>query len=348
MHESVIDQKCPSCRAPLKYWAKTSGWDCEYCGSHFNIDDLQKVRVKKKGLQEKKLSGDGYTCKNCGASILASENTSATTCVYCRSTAILANRIEEEFTPNSIIPFKKTKEEAIQAFQKMGLRKLFVPKAFTSKKNIKEIQGIYIPFWLFDFNLQASISGTGVDIKTWRSGDYAYTKKDEYHFEREGNFPFYDIPVDGSKHFDNALMNSIEPFNYKDFVEFDTAYLSGFLAEKYDLTKDEVENIAITRATTTAVDTFKESLRKYDNYTIQDRRATPSNIVGEYALLPVWLLNIKYKDKIYSFAMNGQTGKMIGNIPVHKGKVLLFFIIVSTLLIVLIILGFLMTGEYAL
>lgn len=348
MLNHVLDQKCPSCRAPLKYSPQTSGWDCEYCGSHFTIEDLHLSREKKEPKSTKKLESDGYICKNCGANILVSENTSATTCIYCRSSALIRNRLEEEYAPTSVIPFKKTKKEAITSFKKMGLRKLLIPKTFTSDKNIQEIQGVYIPFWLFDFVVDASISGKGVDITSWRSGDYRYTKKDQYIFTRQGTFPFYDIPVDGSRHFDNALMNSIEPFDYTGMVDFDSAYLSGFLAEKYDLTEDQVQSVAVTRAGVTAVDHFKKSLRKYDKYTIQDKTIIPSNIKEEYVLLPVWLLNIKYKDKIYSFAMNGQTGKMVGNIPVHPVKVVLFFVVLAVLLISIIIGLFLLHGGYAL
>ncbi len=347
MQSNVTDQKCPSCRAPLKYSPKSKGWDCEYCHTHFTLEDLKKVQKKKEKKQNKTFKSEGYTCKNCGASILVSENTTATTCVYCRSTAIIDERLENELTPNSIIPFKKTKEEAMEAFLKMGIRKWFVPKEFTKKKNIREIQGIYIPFWLFDFCLEAHIAGKGIRLSTWISSNYQYTKRDTYHFERDGDFPFFDIPVDGSKHFDDALMNSIEPFNYQDLEDFNGAYLSGFLAEKYDQTKEEVQSVAIQRATETAKEQLEKSLH-YHSHTIENKNVNPINLSGEYVLLPVWLLNIKYKDKIYPFAMNGQTGKMIGDIPVQKSKVFFCFFSLGVLISVLIILIFLMIGGYVL
>ncbi len=347
MPSNVTDQKCPSCRAPLRYSPKTKGWDCEYCKTHFTLQDLKKVRTEKEKKQKHPFSSAGYTCKNCGANILVSEHTTATTCVYCRSTALIDERLENELTPNSILPFKKTKEEAIEAFKKMGIRKWFVPKEFTSSKNIQEIQGIYIPFWLFDFCLEATIAGKGIRLSTWITSDYQYTKRDTYHFEREGKFPFYDIPVDGSKHFDDALMNSIEPFDYKELVSFDGAYLSGFLAEKYDQTKEEVQSVAVDRAATTVIERLERGLT-YNSHTIETKTMNPTNLDGEYVLLPVWLLNIKYKDQIYPFAMNGQTGKMIGDIPVQKSKVILFFILLSLVLSLLIILVFVGIGGYVL
>jgi len=345
---NTMDQKCPNCRAPLKYSAKSKDFECEYCGSHLTIEDLQKAREKVNKSQNKKRVSDGYTCKNCGAKIIVSDNTSATSCIYCRSTALISDRLEEEFTPYSVIPFKKTKEDAIKAFQNYGLRKFFAPKVFNKKENIKEIQGIYIPFWLFDFDLDVKITGNGKKISHWTSGNYSYTKTDTYHFERDGKFPFFDIPVDGSKHFDNALMNSIEPFDYKDSVPFDGAYLSGFLAEKYDLGKDEIQNIAIDRATRTATDELSNDLYRYSTHNITSTTKNTNNLSGEYVLLPVWLLNIKFKDKLYPFAMNGQTGKMIGDLPISKTKVMLFFIILCIFAIIIVSVIMIMFGGYTL
>lgn len=340
---NTMDQKCPNCRAPLKYSAKNKDWTCDYCGAHVTLEDIKKARNDKEKIQTKKKVSDGYTCKNCGAQIIVSENTSATSCVYCRSTALISDRLEEEFTPHKIIPFKKTKEEAISAFIKCGKKRIFTPKIFTNKKNIQEIQGIYIPFWLFDFDLTGKIDGTGTRVSSWTSGDYRYTKTDTYHFEREGTFPFLDIPVDGSKHFDDALMNSIEPFDYKDLVDFDGAYLSGFLSEKYDLTKDEVENIVIERAINTAVDELKKTTA-YVTTNVKNKNFTPVDLDSEYVLLPVWLLNIKYNGKVYPYAMNGQTGKMIGDLPISKKRVALFFIGTFLMLTIIIILLFMIGG----
>lgn len=348
MQENTLDQKCPSCRAPLKFSPKSNGWDCDYCGSHFTIDDLEKVKKQKEQVQKKKMNAQGYNCKNCGAQILVNDNVTATSCIYCRSSAIIESRLTNEFTPTSVIPFKKTKEEAMDAFKQTGLRRFFIPKEFADRKNISEIQGIYIPFWLYDYQVDSKVTGVGNVVSSWSSGNYIYTKTDEYAFTRRGTFPFYDIPVDGSKHFDDALMNSIEPFDYKELVPFNEAYLSGFLAEKYDQTKEEVQSVAIARAENTIMSEINETLRQYSSKIINEKTFTPSSLNGEYVLLPVWLLNIKYKDKIYPYAMNGQTGKMIGDIPVQKSKVIFFFLIFSILLTIIVSLLFILIGGYSL
>ncbi len=348
MTDETLDLKCPSCRAPLRFFPSSGRWECDYCGSKFKLEELQNLKQERKERQKQKTQSDGYICKNCGAKILLSENTSATSCIYCRSTAIIPERLENEFTPNSIIPFRKTKEEAVAAFQKFGIRKIFAPKEFTSKKNIEEIQGIYIPFWLYDFHLVGKASGVGKNSASVRSGDYLVTTTRIYHFERDCDIPFFDIPVDGSKHFDDALMNSIEPFDYKDLVTFDSAFLSGFLAERYDLKKEEAVGSAVKRAEGTALGQVKLTLSRYQTTEIQNHSFEPTNLDGEYVLLPVWLLNIRYKGKLYPYAMNGQTGKMIGDLPVLEWKILLYGLILFLIIAVIISLGFILLGGYRL
>ena len=333
----VFDHKCKNCDAPLKFNPSNQKWDCEFCKSSFTkeeVDEYEKSRGVKQELTkdaqtdnlEKDVHGmDLYICPNCGAQIIADENTSATFCVYCRNTAILKNKLVGEFNPSKIIPFKKTKEDAIEAFKAFGKGKPLIPKVFLSKESISEIKGIYIPFWLYDYCIKGDISGTGIDTKTWTSGDYRYTKTDTYHFEVGGTMDYKKIPVDGSLRFDNAIMNSIEPFDYRGLVDFDHSYLSGFYAEKYDVDSNTASYDAINRAVNTTKMELSNKVRhgsmhiEYSNY-----QQKPLNI--EYALLPVWLLNIKYDGKIYTFAMNGQTGEMIGDAPVDKKKAVLIFL----------------------
>ncbi len=277
-------------------------------------------------FQKTKCDYDGYTCKNCGAKIITSSNTSATSCVYCGSTAIIMERITNEFTPSSIIPFKVSKEDAIELFLTVKRFHLLSPFGFFQKKNISEIEGIYIPFWLSDFRIQGKISGTGKKITSWWDGYIKHTTTDIYGFDKEGKFLFFDIPVDGSKYLDDALMNSIEPFDYKELVPFNESYLSGFLAEKYDLAKEEASKNAILRATKTIVRELETSL-KYKKVNTVKKEIIPSTINLDYVLLPVWLFHIKYHGKVYYYVINGQTKKISGNPPVEKPKLFLLFLI---------------------
>ena len=331
---NAIDHKCPNCAAVLKFNPHGGNWKCEYCKSEFNLEQLNSYEEKNK-QEEKEVKGiisedgfDVYTCNNCGASIVVDPNVSTTSCVYCKNTAILKDKLHGDFNPNYVIPFRYTKEDAIAAFKKLGKGKPLMPKAFNIKKNIKEISGVYIPFWLYDFDAAGEINADCKRITTWRSGNYRYTKTDTYLATRGGNMQFEKVPVDGSKRFPNDVMNSIEPFDYNDLKKFDYSYLSGFLSEKYDMASDEVINEAINRAKNTFIDEMKKDIRGYNTVIPTTNSINLNNTKKLYVLLPVWMLNVKYKDKIHTIAMNGQTGKMVGNIPIDVKKAILMWILI--------------------
>lgn len=340
----AVDHKCPSCNANIDYNPKIKKWDCDYCGSVFTLKELEanekkfdSVNTNKSvELKEKeKAVYDEYNCNNCGAKIIADPNTAATFCVYCKNTAILKSRLSEQFSPSKLIAFNLTKQDAIDAFKKVGKGKFLMPKEFSDPRNIQELTGIYIPFWLYSCKMDSFIEGTGKKISTWRVGDYMYTKTDSYNVQRNSEFTFKNIPADGSIRFDDAIMNSIEPFDYKELVDFNPSFLSGFLAEKYDIGQEIAKQTSSSRAEQTAGNIISK-VSGYNTFIKNSETHNASDEVIEYVLLPVWMVNIKYKDKFYLFAMNGQTGKMIGDIPYSKPKMFAFSIILFVVLFVII------------
>jgi len=346
---AVADHKCPGCGAPLKFNPKNQKWDCAYCGSSFGIEDLEKNEKKYNEVKAEEASKlDLYKCPDCGAEIVADENTSATFCVYCKNTAILKNKLVGKFEPDYIIPFQNTMEDATNAFKGICKKRPLSPKFFSDPKNIAEMKGVYIPFWLFECDSNGSITANATNVTSWTSGNKRYTKTDTFLCTRSGNLVFSHIPVDGSKHFDNAIMNSIEPFDYDKMVKFSHSYLSGFLAEKYDLNSDETFDDVKKRAETTTTNLLKGSIKGYSGVvTIKDKEINVIKTDVKYALLPVWMLNVKYKDKIYPFAMNGCTGKMIGDIPVDKKRtVVIFLIMFVSLFAIFILFQFLAGGKF--
>lgn len=323
----VLDHKCPSCSAKLPFNPKTGKWDCEYCGGSYTLEDLEefeKKQEKEESAKKLDVNADLYECPNCGAKIIADETTTATFCVYCGSINIIKNKLQDEFRPLKIIPFKNTKEQAIEAFKKFKKGKIFAPKDFSNKENIEKITGVYIPFWMYDCSVEGNIDVDAKRIKTWRSGDYRYTKTDIYSVKRAGNMEFEKVPVDGSTKFDDDTMDSLEPFKYDELKSFNMSYLSGFLAEKYDVDKVEASKRAHQRIVTSTIDMLKSTVKGYTTVFVRNHNTKINTKKAEYVLLPVWMLNIKYNDKPYLFAMNGQTGKMVGNIPIDKKKMVLY------------------------
>lgn len=335
----TVNHKCPNCNANLKYNPKGKNWVCEYCGGKFSLKDLKNNEKKFKNASSSPKNKDNeeldeYYCEDCGARILADKNTSATFCVYCKNTVLLKNRLADEFAPSKIIPFSKTKEEAIAGFKEICKGKWLMPKEFSNTKNIEEITGVYIPFWLYSCNMDYRIAGKGNKVFTWTTRDYVYTKTDTYFVEREGNFSFSYIPFDGATKFNDAVMNSIEPFDYSQLVDFNPSYLSGFLSSKYDVSKDEAKKTCVKRAEESCEERLLNNVG-YAPFILEDKSSNIKSDVNDYVLLPVWLLNIKYNDKLFTFAMNGETGKMIGDIPYSPKKVVIMWILVFVVVFLL-------------
>lgn len=338
--EKALDNKCPSCKAPIFFNPSLGKWKCEYCDSEFTLEEIQaKTNAGKlenneapekevQPVEEDNTNYVSYRCENCGAEIITDEETAATFCLYCGNTAILKNKLSGKFAPNYVIPFKVPKEKAIEAFKGLSKGRPFVPKDFNNENNIEKIKGLYVPFWLFDVNVAGSLNYDATHVTSWSSGDVVYTKKDFYKVFRTGSMNFINIPADGSTRFDDKIMNSIEPFNFNDLVPYNHAYLSGFFAEKYDTEADAVAGIACNRAKETAKDTMYNDSYGYSTKIITENSLTPQVTEHKYVLLPVWMVNVKYQNKYYIFAMNGQTGEFIGNIPLDMKKVILWTILI--------------------
>lgn len=342
---NVLSEKCPSCNAPLKFDAVKDFFKCEYCGNTYTLEQLESYKEKNEKIEIKKMPDmDGYRCSSCGAEIITGENVSSTSCVYCKNTAIIAERLTDLYEPSKIITFKYTKDDAIQAFKQKCRGRLLIPKEFNDVKNIQEIEGLYVPFWLYDCKNDINLNAKCTKKTSWSDYRYYYTKTDTFDVTRKGVLKFLKVPTDGSSRFDDTIMNAIEPYNYDDFKDFNMSYLSGYISEKYDVDKGSAYKVATERIIT---DSKNYLLNDIKGYTTKTVTSNDSNIMLEntdYVLLPVWVLNLKFKDKIYHFAYNGQTGKMVGEIPVDNKKLIILFISSFILVFCIIIVVFLLQG----
>lgn len=355
----VLDNKCPGCGAPLFFNGAVGKWKCNYCDGEYALEDLQKYNnassvennvpvapaaesTQTEQTASTESSGQveyvSHLCQNCGAEIVADEQTAATFCVYCGNTAILKNKLSGTFAPDKVIPFKTEKKAAIDAFVGLSKGRPLMPKGFNNKENIEKIRGIYIPFWLYDFTVAGTLNCKGERVTSWTSGNTRYTKTDYYNIIRGGSMELERIPIDASTRFDNDIMNSIEPFDYKEMVPYNHAYLSGFLAERYDDNEETTLQNAAARAKKTAETILYNDATGYTAKIITENTLIPQNTKREYAMLPVWMVNVKYGDKMHIFAMNGQTGEFIGNIPLDKKKAVIIGVSVFAIVFLLVIL----------
>lgn len=321
----MSNNQCKNCGGKVVFDPKSQKLVCEYCHSS------QDIVANNKLHQEKKINLDLYTCPSCGAKIVTEFNNITSFCVYCKNQTISRDRLTGDFHPQGIIPFTKTKDDAIKAFELLKKNKKLIPSEFLDTKNIEEIRGIYIPFWLLDIKVKGTMKATTKtsDIKYAFDGVNHNETIKKYNSTRSGDIGYKNVPVDGSLHFDDTIMQSIEPFDYKELKPYTSDYLLGFLAEIYDVSSNDAFQSIEKKIKEAAYDIYKKSFVALNttNVKILSFDYKSEKVKEQYVLLPVYLLNVKYKNNIYTFAMNGQTGKMIGNIPSSRKKEIIYFII---------------------
>lgn len=352
MPAQVTNYQCPACTGPLQFDGSTGKLECEYCRSSFPIQEIEALYAEKEAraaeamtaAEEKRkqdpsgtadewdMSGmiedwgtdaDGmrmYQCPSCSAELICEETTAATSCPYCGNTTVVPGQFTGMLKPHYVLPFRLKKEDAIQALKKHYEGKYLLPKEFKDSSHLEEIKGVYVPFWLFDGEAEGAMAFEGTKSRTYTSGEYEVTETRHFEVYRKGSAAFERIPVDGSRKMPDDYMDSIEPFDYSALTDFSTAYLPGFLADKYDMTAEECSARADSRAEASLIHSLRNTVKGYDLVTEKSRTISLSRGEVKYALLPVWLLTTRWRGENYLFAMNGQTGKFVGNLPVDKGK----------------------------
>ena len=328
----VVQMKCPNCGGSVVFDPKTQKHVCGYCGSDFTADEMAEnaaaedtVFVPSSEEQDEFNSHTNlYICDSCGAEIMADENTAATFCYYCHSPVTLKGRLSGECRPETLIPFTHTREQAMLNYKEWCGKKWFLPNDYTSFSTLEKITGLYVPFWLADCRADARLDADAKIIHTYTSGDYNVTRTKHFKVSRAAKIEYDGIPADGSKKIDDSLMNAIEPFDYTKFVPFSMSYLSGFFADKYDVTKEDVLPSIKERVSGSAERILMDSIVGYTTVLPELKNVRLIRTNWHYTMLPVWFMNYKYKGKDYEFAMNGQTGRIEGYLPVSVPKVMAF------------------------
>ena len=361
MPTQVTNYQCPACTGPLHYSAKSGKLECDYCGSSFDVAEIEALYARKEaeaaaakqaadakaeaaqaakaeaaeaaaasgGWDTSDLSRDWgaeadglrvYSCPSCGAELICDQSTAATACPYCGNPAIVPGQFSGALRPDYILPFRLSKDDAVQALRAHYKGKPFLPRSFTSANHIEQIQGVYVPFWLFDGGAEGAASYRASNTNVFETGDYEITETRHYHVVRAGSLAFEKIPVDASSKMPDDHMDSIEPFDYAQLRPFSTAYLPGYLADKYDVTIDDSRDRADTRCRETLAQALRDTVTGYGACVTEREDIALRRGKVHYALLPVWMLSTKWNGESFLFAMNGQTGKLVGDLPTDRGR----------------------------
>ena len=331
--EKLQEFKCPCCDGAIEFDSKTQKMKCPYCDTELEIEAVKAYNEEMATGAESSLDWntevgeewqegelDGlrvYACESCGGEIVGDATTGATTCPFCGNAVVIKGMFSGALKPDLVIPFKLDKKAAKEALRRHYDKRL-VPKLFKKENRINEVKGVYVPFWLFDAKADAKMRYRATRVRFWSDRYYNYTATSHYLVLRSGNLGFEGVPVDGSEKMDDTLMESIEPFNLSEAVDFETAYLAGYFADKYDVSAEDSVERANDRVKQSTADAFASTVMGYQSVRPVSTSIRLKDGRARYALYPVWLLNTTWNGKKYTFAMNGQTGKLIGDLPMNK------------------------------
>jgi predicted RNA-binding Zn-ribbon protein involved in translation (DUF1610 family) len=334
----IKEYKCPNCGGAVKFDSYTQNLKCPFCDAEFGItalEDYQKelaaaaednfgweVQKAGKAWEEEELDDLAQgSCPSCGAELIGDKNTAAMVCPCCGNAQIVQRRLTGVLKPDYVIPFKLDKKIAVEALKNFYQGKRLLPDLFKEENRINGIQGLYVPFWLFDARAQGKIRYRASRTKFWSDSNYNYTKTDFYSVIREGIIDFEKVPVDGSEKMDDNYMDAIEPFNYTLIKDFQSAFLAGYSAEKYDVDAEKSRERAGRRVKASVEEEFARSVTGYASVRPESSVVNIENGKVSYAMLPVWILNTRYHKENYQFIMNGESGRLVGSLPADPAKV---------------------------
>lgn len=325
---SILEQKCPQCGAATRFDPQKQMLVCDACGTTFPFE-LERVTAAslmedfrfedfRKGYEQpdaEKLPV--YLCKSCGAELIAPPEQISLTCPYCRNHIVLSDKVSGNLRPNGIIPFQITAKELPARLQAFYKNKKLLPKRFFSEAAMAGVTGVYVPFWLFsgDVDGEADFAASRDVVHT--EGDYLVTDTYYYAVTAGGHAVFHNVPVDAGERIPDALMDSLEPFDMTAVQPFDIGYLAGYTADRFDTPAENMEQRAKERIENTVNDILAAAAGSYKQ-TKRSGSRLQTKLTAQYYLLPVYLFRLKYLNKSYTFAVNGQSGKIVGNLPNSK------------------------------
>lgn len=319
---------CSNCAGKLIFNPASQKLECANCGAGFRPEDVSDINAD---IHSKYYDTRVYTCSHCGAEVVTSDTESSTFCVYCGNPAIVFSRVSKEYRPDGIIPFKITKQQALDKIKSKFVNNPIVPKEIAGSFKPENMRGIYVPYWVINADYQEAdwISGT---VKRGKSSETRY-------YSRSGEVKFKNVPIDGSRILNDDVSLRLEPFYLEDSKEFDEDYLNGFYSNTSDMDFMDLRKSASERCHKLYAEEVVKSIPKNVNSVRIRDSIYWADIQDDpiYMMFPVWFLTFKYNGKPYTVLVNGQTGKVTGTLPwLHKrvwGIAIATFILVIAFII---------------
>lgn len=329
--DSTLTYKCPNCDAGLIFDAAKQKFTCEFCLSEFTEQELEATDAAERAREADEENAEfcrqmnEYHCQSCGAEFIVDSATASGECCYCHNPIVLVDKLSGAMKPSKIIPFKFDKAEAKRIFLDYAKSKKFAPRDYFSEENAEHISGIYYPFWVTDADTYGTYEAEGRKIRVWYSGDYKYTETSKFNIIRDAEIHFEDITSAAISEEDKNMLEGILPYPADSHIDFSMPYLQGYKSKKRDIDRDKLTGEVRGRMNGYAKEIFSRTVHGYNSVTPKATDVKVERSHWEYTLMPIWLLTYKKKsgDKSYTYAMNGYTGKIYGELPISIPKLLI-------------------------
>lgn len=336
--KTTTTYKCKNCGGGLIYDPSTNKLKCEYCFTKYAESDFVKELSTKEENTKERIEQNNdfkmrevynqYRCPNCGAEVITDETTAATFCYYCHSSVILNGKISGKYIPEKMIPFRITRKEAINIFREWIGKKRYLVPGFYSKQQVEKITGVYMPYWLVNCVVDGSIEAISKNEQIYTIDGTTYAETQEFQTDRQGRLTIANMPNMALSSEFKDVINNVFPFNWNELTTFNKKFLLGFQAEKRNIGKKYFEEEIYSDIRKITSDVLKESILGYDKTKVKECFIDLKEIHYCYAMLPVYILTYQHKGEMFYFALNGQTGKVVGKLPFNRTKLIIHSIII--------------------
>lgn len=345
---------CPACGAQANWNPKRSRLECPYCGTESpyevnpetgRIEEIDLVRTLREmpgELRGWKAAKRTVKCRSCRAVSVFDPERVGQNCEFCGSPELIDyEEIQAPIRPQSLLPFKVSEDRVRDDLRRWYRSKWFAPNKLKKRALVDTVRGVYLPYWTFDARVRCRWTAEAgyyyYTTETFRDSQGRTRSRQVRHVRWEpasGQLEhfFDDEPVPGTQGVDVGLLKEVEPFPTQDLVPYDTAYLSGFVVEHYQ--------VVLVEAAHRARESMLAQLRQMcaaqvPGDTQRHLRIYPefSSETFKHILAPVWLLTYNYGSRSFQVVVNGYTGKIAGRYPKSFWKI--FFLVTAIVMLVL-------------
>jgi predicted RNA-binding Zn-ribbon protein involved in translation (DUF1610 family) len=348
--QRIVNVPCGGCGGEMVYDPGKQVLLCPNCGATRDIPRASDMVVERSFEDAAALADRGtgfavpskvFHCNSCGANTSVGPDVVAFNCPFCGSTNVNAEAHEARvIRPSGILPFKVTKQAALDKFKTWLGKGFFAPSNLKRLAQLDKIRSVYLPFWTYDADTfsqwQAEAGYYYYTTETYTDSKGQTQTKQVRHTRWEWvsgyhDRSFDDVLVVGSSGLEQRFSEQIFPFELQEIVNYDGQFILGHASEVYQRDVNAGFDVAdgIMDTQIRADVTQQVPGDTHRNLQIETRK---TDITFKHILLPIWIAAYLYNNKVYRFLVNGQTGKIAGKKPVSAWKVILLILFIAAII----------------